>query len=96
MNDDDIIAAIATALGRSGIGIVRVSGPALGSLVAGVTGGALSPRLATLRSFADAQGQIIDQGIALFFPAPQSYTGQDVLELQAHGGPVVPHLLLQR
>jgi tRNA modification GTPase len=96
MNDDDIIAAIATAPGRSGIGVVRVSGPELRSLMAGVTGSTLPPRRAAVRDFIDARGDVIDQGIALFFPAPQSYTGQDVLELQAHGGPVVLHLLLQR
>jgi tRNA modification GTPase len=96
MNDDDIIAAIATAPGRSGIGVVRVSGPALHALVAGVAGSPLPPRRAVVREFIDARDEVIDQGIALFFPAPQSYTGQDVLELQAHGGPVVLHLLLQR
>ncbi len=96
MNDDDIIAAIATAPGRSGIGVIRVSGPALQPLVAGVVGSPLPPRRAVVRDFIDARGDVIDQGIALFFPAPQSYTGQNVLELQAHGGPVVLHLLLQR
>jgi tRNA modification GTPase len=96
MNDDDIIAAIATAPGRSGIGVVRVSGPALQAFVAGVAGSPLPPRRAVVRDFVDARGNLIDQGIALFFPAPQSYTGQDVLELQAHGGPVVLQLLLQR
>jgi tRNA modification GTPase len=96
MNDDDIIAAIATAPGRSGIGVVRVSGPVLQPLVAGVVGSPLPPRRAVIRDFSDARGDLIDQGIALFFPAPQSYTGQDVLELQAHGGPVVLQLLLER
>jgi tRNA modification GTPase len=96
MSDDEIIAAIATAPGRSGIGVVRVSGPELRTLMAGIAGGPLPPRRATVRDFIDARGEVIDQGIALFFPAPQSYTGQDVLELQAHGGPVVLHLLLQR
>jgi tRNA modification GTPase len=96
MNDDDIIAAIATPPGRSGIGVVRVSGPALQALVAGVVSGPLPPRRAVVRDLIDARGELVDQGIALFFPAPQSYTGQDVLELQAHGGPVVLQLLLQR
>lgn len=96
MNDDDIIAAIATAPGRSGIGVVRISGPALQVLAAGIVGGPLPPRRAVVRDFVDAGGEVIDQGLALFFPAPQSYTGQDVLELQAHGGPVVLQLLLQR
>jgi tRNA modification GTPase len=96
MNDDDIIAAIATAPGRSGIGVVRVSGRDLQPLVAGVVGGPPPARRAVVRDFVDARGEVIDQGIALLFPAPQSYTGQDVLELQAHGGPVVLQLLLQR
>jgi tRNA modification GTPase len=94
--NDDIIAAIATAPGRGGIGVVRVSGREIQALIAGVTGGALPPRRAAVRDFIDARGEVIDQGIALFFPAPHSYTGQDVLELQAHGGPVVLQLLLQR
>lgn len=93
---EDIIAAIATAPGRGGIGVVRVSGPTLQQLIAGISGGALAPRRATVRDFIDARGEVIDQGIALFFPAPHSYTGQDVLELQAHGGPLVLRLLLQR
>src|SRR5262245_4006337 len=96
MNDEDTIAAIATAPGRGGIGVVRVSGQHLQALIAGVAGGPLPPRRAAVRDFIDARGGIIDQGIALFFPAPQSYTGQDVLELQAHGGPVVLQLLLER
>jgi tRNA modification GTPase len=94
--NDDIIAAIATAPGRGGIGVVRISGSEIQALIAGVTGGALPPRRAAVRDFIDARGEVIDQGIALFFPAPHSYTGQDVLELQAHGGPVVLQLLLQR
>ncbi|HKA39204.1 MAG TPA: tRNA uridine-5-carboxymethylaminomethyl(34) synthesis GTPase MnmE [Burkholderiales bacterium] len=96
MNDEDIIAAIATAPGRGGIGVVRVSGPRLQALITGVAGGPLAPRRAAVRDFIDARGEIIDQGLALFFPAPQSYTGQDVLELQAHGGPIVLQLLLAR
>ena len=92
----DSIAAIATAPGRGGVGIVRVSGKALGPLVQVLCGRALKPREATYLPFRDAQGQPIDQGLALFFPAPHSYTGEDVLELQAHGGPVVLQLLLAR
>ena len=90
------IAAIATAPGRAGIGILRVSGPALGDLAAAVTGRKLAPREAVLTSFLDARGAPIDEGIALFFPAPHSYTGEDVLELQGHGGSIVLRLLLQR
>ena len=92
----DPIAAIATAPGRGGVGIVRISGKALGPLVALLCGRALKPREATYLPFRDADGQPIDQGLALHFPAPHSYTGEDVLELQAHGGPVVLQLLLAR
>ena len=92
----DPIAAIATAPGRGAVGIVRVSGKGLGVLVEAVCGRTLRPREATYLPFRDAVGQPIDQGLALFFPAPHSYTGEDVLELQAHGGPVVLQLLLQR
>ena len=92
----DPIAAIATAPGRGGVGIVRISGKALGPLVQVLCGRALKPREATYLPFRDADGQPIDQGLALYFPAPHSYTGEDVLELQAHGGPVVLQLLLAR
>ncbi len=92
----DPIAAIATAPGRGGVGIVRVSGKNLAGLVQALCGRALQPRHATYLAFNDAAGQPIDQGLALYFPAPHSYTGEDVLELQAHGGPVVLQLLLAR
>ena len=92
----DPIAAIATAPGRGGVGIVRISGKALAPLVELLCGRALKPREATYLPFRDADGQPIDQGLALHFPAPHSYTGEDVLELQAHGGPVVLQLLLAR
>ncbi|MDR2990899.1 MAG: tRNA modification GTPase, partial [Burkholderiaceae bacterium] len=92
----DPIAAIATAPGRGAVGIVRVSGAALGALARAVTGRDPAPRKAHYGPFLDAAGQAIDHGIALFFPAPHSYTGEDVLELQAHGGPVVLQLLLAR
>ena len=93
---EDPIVAIATAPGRGAVGIVRVSGRGLAPLARALTGRALSPRVATYGPFLDGAGQPIDQGLALFFPAPHSYTGEDVLELQAHGGPVVLQLLLQR
>lgn len=96
MTESDIIAAISTAPGRAGIGVVRVSGPRLAALIAGVLRKPPAPRRATLSDFVDAQGSAIDQGIALYFPAPHSYTGEDVLELQGHGGPVVLQLLLKR
>ncbi|MDF1486322.1 tRNA uridine-5-carboxymethylaminomethyl(34) synthesis GTPase MnmE [Ramlibacter sp. H39-3-26] len=92
----DPIAAIATAPGRGAVGIVRVSGRGLGPLVRAVCGRALKARQATYLPFRDARGEPIDQGLALYFPAPHSYTGEDVLELQAHGGPVVLQLLLAR
>ena len=92
----DPIVAIATAPGRGAVGIVRVSGKQIGALVQALCGRALKPREATYLPFRDAAGQAIDQGLALYFPAPHSYTGEDVLELQAHGGPVVLQLLLAR
>ena len=92
----DPIAAIATAPGRGGVGIVRVSGKNLSALVQALCGRTLQPRYATYLPFNDAAGQPIDQGLALYFPAPHSYTGEDVLELQAHGGPVVLQLLMAR
>jgi tRNA modification GTPase len=90
------IIAIATAPGRGAVGIVRISGTGLRPLAERLCGRRLTPRQASYGSFLDAAGHAIDQGLALFFPAPQSYTGEDVLELQAHGGPVVMQLLLAR
>ncbi len=92
----DIIAAIATAPGRGGIGIIRISGTQLSRFVVGLTARALEPRRALLTAFLDASGQSLDEGVLLFFPAPHSYTGEDVIELQGHGGPVVMRQLLQR
>ena len=96
MHQNDTIAAVACPDGRSGIGVVRVSGPRLEHIVSAIVGGRLVPRQATLADFLDARGEVIDQGLALFFPAPHSYTGEDVLELQGHGGPVVLRELLKR
>ena len=93
---EDPIVAVATASGRGAVGIVRVSGASLAPLIAAICGRALVPRQATFTPFLDAAGTPIDQGLALFFPAPNSYTGEDVLELQGHGGPVVLQLLLAR
>lgn len=92
----DAIIAIATAPGRGGIGVVRVSGSKLGWLVQAWFGRDLVARQATYLPFLAADGQTLDQGLALYFPAPHSYTGEDVLEIQAHGGPVVLQLLVQR
>ena len=91
-----MIAAVATAQGRGGIGIVRLSGPDLGDFTLRLTGKTPAPRLATLARFLDGAGAEIDEGLILYFPAPHSYTGEDVIELQGHGGPVVMQLLLQR
>jgi tRNA modification GTPase len=96
MARSDTIAAIATAPGRGAIGIVRISGPRLSLLIEGVTGRELPPRLAVLCEFRDAQGLSIDHGLAIHFPAPHSYTGEEVLELHGHGGPMVLRLVLDR
>jgi tRNA modification GTPase len=96
MTESDIIAAIATAPGRGGIGVVRVSGPRLDTFITALIGEPLLPRRATLTAFNDARRSAIDEGIAVYFPAPHSYTGQDVLELHGHGGPMVLQLLLKR
>jgi tRNA modification GTPase len=93
---NDPIVAIATAPGRGAVGIVRVSGPRLQLVVEALCGRALKPREATLLPFLDTAGETIDEGLALYFPAPHSFTGEDVLELQAHGGTVVLQLLLAR
>lgn len=92
----DNIAAIATAPGRGGIGVVRISGGNLADVARNLTGKTPEPRRATYASFLDADGSVLDQGIALYFPAPHSYTGEDVLELQGHGGPAVLQAVLQR
>jgi tRNA modification GTPase len=92
----DPIVAVATAPGRGAVGIVRVSGHALGPLMPALCGRALQPRHATRVAFLAADATPIDQGLALYFPAPASYTGEDVLELHAHGGAVVLQLLLAR
>lgn len=92
----DTIAAIATAQGRGGVGVVRISGRNIAPIVLALLGKIPVPRHATLTDFLDENSDIIDQGIALYFPAPHSYTGEDVLELQGHGGSAVLHLLLQR
>lgn len=90
------IAAIATPPGRGGIGVVRVSGPNVRVIAQTLLGSVPRPRVATLRSFLAADGEAIDNGLALFFPAPASFTGEDVLELHAHGGPTVLDMLLAR
>ena len=92
----DPIVAIATASGRGAVGIVRVSGARLAPLVDALCGRPLKPREATYLPFRDAAGEPVDHGLAIHFPSPHSFTGEDVLELQAHGGTVVLQLLLAR
>lgn len=91
----DTIAAIATATGRGGVGIVRVSGPKAKQVADQLLSVSLQPRYAHYCDFKSRSGEVLDQGIALFFPGPHSFTGEDVLELQGHGGPVILDLLLR-
>ena len=95
-SDTDVIAAVATAQGRAGIGIVRISGRSLDRLASQLLGARPPARTAVRATFRSASGEPIDDGIALFFPAPASYTGEDVIELQGHGGAVVLQMLLRR
>lgn len=92
----DTIAAIATPPGRGGVGIVRVSGEAVPAIASGLLGKLPKPRHAHFGPFLDRDGGILDQGLALYFPAPHSFTGEHVLELHAHGGPVLLDMLLRR
>ncbi|MDD7426466.1 MAG: tRNA uridine-5-carboxymethylaminomethyl(34) synthesis GTPase MnmE, partial [[Actinobacillus] rossii] len=92
----ETIVAQATPIGRGGVGILRVSGPLATEVAKAVVGKELKPRLANYLPFQDIDGSTLDQGIALFFKAPNSFTGEDVLELQGHGGQVVLDLLLKR
>ncbi|HAA02679.1 MAG TPA: tRNA uridine-5-carboxymethylaminomethyl(34) synthesis GTPase MnmE, partial [Syntrophobacteraceae bacterium] len=96
MSGSDTIASIATPPGFGGVGIVRVSGPGVRAIAEGILRTLPSPRLAGYHRFRDAAGETLDSGIALFFPSPHSFTGEDVLELQGHGGPLVLDLLLRR
>lgn len=91
----ETIAAIATPPGRGGVGIVRVSGPGVKAIAVAVAGELPPPRHAHFCDFLDENGEVIDQGLVLYFKAPHSFTGEDVLELQGHGGPVVMDLLLR-
>lgn len=92
----ETISAIATAPGQGGVGIVRVSGPLVQTIAKQITGYDLKPRYAHYGAFLGAENEVLDYGISLLFVAPNSFTGEDVLELQAHGGPVVLNWLLQR
>ncbi|RKZ82126.1 MAG: tRNA uridine-5-carboxymethylaminomethyl(34) synthesis GTPase MnmE [Candidatus Parabeggiatoa sp. nov. 1] len=90
----DTIAALATPAGRGGIGVIRISGPMAPEIAHTLLGQLPKPRYAVFSDFVATKGELLDQGIALYFPAPHSFTGEDVLELQGHGGPVVMDLLL--
>ena len=94
--DTDTIAAIATAPGRGGVGIIRVSGPLAQDIGRQIAQLELVPRHAHFSALLNASGQQIDEGLVLYFPAPHSFTGENIVELQAHGGPIILDMLLQR
>lgn len=96
MRGADTIAAIATPPGRGGIGVIRVSGPDVQTIINAILGKSLQARYATHTHFLDENGKILDQGLALYFPAPHSFTGEDVVEFQGHGGPVILDCVLRR
>jgi len=96
LGNNDTIAAIATASGRGGIGIIRISGIKTKQIMEQLFGGQIPVRQACFRSFKDGDNRLIDSGLALYFQSPASYTGEDTLELQGHGGPVVLDMLLKR
>ena len=96
MTASDTIVAIATASGRGGIGVVRISGPDIAPYFSGLIGKSLQPRYASHVRFLDEEGAILDDGVALYFQAPNSFTGEHVLELQGHGGAQVLQLVLER
>ncbi len=92
----DTIVARATPAGRGGVAVIRISGSAVPDLCVAILGEIPAPRYATLAGFRDADGEALDLGLALYFPAPHSFTGEDVLELHAHGGPVITDVLIER
>ncbi len=92
----DTIAAIATPPGQGGVGIIRISGPQVPQIIEALLGKAAKPRFAHYANFNNADAELIDQGLLIYFPAPHSFTGEHVVELQGHGGPVVMRLLLAR
>ncbi len=96
MLDQDTISALATPPGRGGVGIIRLSGKRSGEIARAMLGFAPEPRRAHYAPFLGGDGEVLDEGIALWFPAPHSFTGEDVLELQGHGGPVIMDWLLER
>ena len=94
LNGSNTIAAISTAPGAGGIGVVRVSGPLALEIGQKISGAILVPRIANFHNFKDLNGTLIDQGLILFFSAPHSFTGEDIIELQCHGGTVVTQSIL--
>jgi tRNA modification GTPase len=96
VNSPDTIVAVASAAGRGAVGVVRVSGPLVPQIAAGILGVLPAPRRARFSKFLDARGRSLDEGLALYFPSPASYTGEHVLELQGHGGTLVVDMLLKR
>jgi len=95
VNSADTIVAIATPPGRGGVGIVRISGPLVDKISQSILNKTLKPRIADYTEFVDFKNDVVDRGIAIFFQSPNSFTGEDVLELHAHGGPVILDLLVQ-
>ncbi|MDP2904549.1 MAG: tRNA uridine-5-carboxymethylaminomethyl(34) synthesis GTPase MnmE [Methylovulum sp.] len=96
LDNPDTIAAIATPPGNGGVGIIRISGPLVPDIAKQLLAKSLTPRTARYSEFLDCDGSVLDSGITLYFPAPASYTGEDILELQGHGGSVVLDMLLRR
>jgi tRNA modification GTPase len=96
VSSQDTIAAVASAPGRGAVGVIRVSGPEVPRIAAAILGALPAPRHARLSNFFDAQGQSLDQGLALYFPAPASYTGEHVLEIHGHGGALIVDMVLKR
>ncbi|MEO8315926.1 MAG: tRNA uridine-5-carboxymethylaminomethyl(34) synthesis GTPase MnmE, partial [Pseudomonadota bacterium] len=96
MTSRDTIVAVATPPGRGGVAVVRVSGPAAPQIATTLLGTLPAPRHATFSRWHDAHGELIDMGLALYFPAPHSFTGEAVLELHGHGGDVVVAMLVER
>jgi tRNA modification GTPase len=96
VSSQDTIVAVASAPGRGAVGVIRVSGPGVPRIAAGILGSLPAPRHARLSSFLDAQGQSLDEGLALYFPAPASYTGEHVLEVHGHGGALIVDMVLKR
>jgi tRNA modification GTPase len=96
VTSSDTIVAVASAAGRGAVGVIRVSGSQVPQIAAGILGTLPAPRVARLSKFLDAQGRSLDEGLALYFPSPASYTGEHVLELQGHGGALVVDMLLKR